>query len=187
MRYKRFLTGYFRSAHDISTRPGLVISEDEELLMVGQDGELTPSGGSQAVHCVLARDNPFDVRTVGDHPILWDALYDNYMDFNTLLSIPDGLGLDFVFDGTSADIETTEDGIWTFTYSLAPAGDNQWGGVLHLGMTFMTIRPGETFLVSGTFGLASGTTLPIRIQVSSQAANNPFELGNTYCIITRVG
>lgn len=40
MRYKRFLTGYFRSLSDIAKKPGLVISEDETLMVVNEDGEL---------------------------------------------------------------------------------------------------------------------------------------------------
>lgn len=49
MRYKRFLTGYFREPNDISKKPGLVISEEETLHVVGDDGtieELTTGGGS---------------------------------------------------------------------------------------------------------------------------------------------
>jgi len=149
-------------------------------------------GGTAPVHCVIARDSSFDVRTVGDHPILWDALYDNYSDFGSLLAIPDDLGLGFAFDGSSGSIETTEAGVWSFTYQLRTNDDAAWHGTLNMGVGQAELdlgrdSTGMALIITNVLGLPSGVTLDHRVSTTTQATSDPYTIGSAYLLVTRLG
>lgn len=153
---------------------------------------ITAGGGSiSPVHCVLAHDASLDVRTVGQHPILWDALYDNYWDFNTLLSIPAGMGLSFSFDGSSADITTTEAGVWALSYQAAVVQDDTWEGQLDTGVGVAALPRSadvtRASLVTNVVALPSDIALSQVVTTTLQATANPFSLASFYLLITRIG
>lgn len=149
-------------------------------------------GGFAPVSCVIARDAATAIRTVGDHAILWDALYDNYSDFNTLDDIPDGLGLDFAFDGSSAEITTTTAGVWAFSYTgIVLQADNAWQGSFdtRFGAEAPQVSPGvgDSILPAVTLALPSGVTFGPRFSTSTQATEPTYACANVYLIATRLG
>lgn len=73
-------------------------------------------GGFTPVACLLAREADFNVHDVAGYPVLWDALYDDLWNQEPLMSIPDGLGLTFAFDGSSSRVTAAEAGVWAFSY-----------------------------------------------------------------------
>jgi hypothetical protein len=156
-------------------------------------GTLVPDPASiPLVSCVIARDAPLDVRTVADHPILWDALYDNYEDFGVLAAIPSGLGLTFTFNGSAATITTTTAGVWAFTYTgMTLAQDATWLGALdtRFGGQQLDVTGGSGLvaIVAQTLKLPSGVAFGPQVSVSAQATANPYALGNAYLIATRLG
>lgn len=146
------------------------------------------AGGATVISCLLARDANLDIHDVGNHEILWDALYDNPWDWNTLLAIPDGLGLSFAFDGTADDVTTTEDGVWAFTLQIATAGDQDWRGGMNAGpqQTGLAFAFGEKQqIITQVVPLSSGSTVPWRIATSTQATADPFN-ATAYLTIVRL-
>jgi hypothetical protein len=156
-------------------------------------GTLVPDPASiPLVSCVIARDAALDVRTVADHPILWDALYDNFSALGVLAAIPAGLGLSFVFNGSSATITTTTAGVWSFTYTgMSLSQDATWLGALdtRFGAQQFDVSNGAGLvaLVSQTLALPSGVAFGPQVSVSAQATAGAYTLSNAYLIATRLG
>lgn len=146
----------------------------------GTSSDLGGAGGSSVVSCVLAREAAMNIRTANTYPILWDTLYDNAWDQNTLGSIPAELGLSFVFDGSSAAIETTEAGTWIFTASVyRPGTAEAWEGSFDLGVARAADLMGHTFaarsIVEQTLTIPSGASFSPQITVDVGSATNPYQ------------
>lgn len=148
-------------------------------------------GAGSIVSCVISRDNSIDVHDLDSHPFLWDALYDNYSDFNTLSSIPDGLGLTFAFDGSSADITTDEAGVWAFYYNLTMGPDDTWRGALDTRFGSHTIQvsatAGSSIVITQVLALPAALTFGPQLNTTVQATADPFNLGGAALIATRLG
>lgn len=150
-------------------------------------------GGSQPlVSCLLARDAALDIRN-GGAEIKWDALYNNAYDFTPLAAIPTGLGLAFVFDGSSAVITTTEEGTWAFAFQANRSADPTWqGGYNAIGLSRGTGWPSsvssgsESFVTTDVLTLPSGVSITPTIVESTAATANPYE-ASAYLSIVRLG
>ncbi len=165
--------------------PLRVPQENGEWLNI--DDEIRNIGGSGGVGCVLSVDGGVDVKASGDHPFLWDALYDNIQDFNALNAIPDGLGLSFLFDGSSADITTTAAGVWAFTYNVSVSSDATWAGALDTrfgGYTLLpTVAIGPQVTTSLVVGLPGSTTFGPLVSTSADATSSTYAMTPTLVIV----
>lgn len=156
-------------------------------------------GGSQPVACLLACNTNFNVHDAGAHDVLWDALYDNFWDFNPLASIPDGLGLTFAFDGSSSLIVPTEAGTWALSYFAERVADTNWGGefaVGGVGLSFPFVQPrigtgtsqGTPFMAGSlTAPLPSGTQLTHQVVTDNAASSAPSNVVQVFLSIVRLG
>lgn len=185
---------YRTSGPVFSKREELVLwaKDDGTLHTTDQDGTDTPVGGggsSSVVSCVIARDGTVDIHDVGDHQIVWDALYDNYIEFNTLTEIPDGLGLDFAFDNTSAAITTTEAGVWSFVYNFTLSNDANWRGSFDTRFGGQKVDPGSNAptLVAHLLAIPSGSMFTPQFSTANAATADPYDVGGVYLIATRLG
>lgn len=134
-------------------------------------------GGTQAVSCLLARDATFDIHDATNHPILWDALYDNNVAFNTLGAIPEGMGLAFAFDGTDQEITTTSEGVWALTYLLVLPADATWSGELNMGFQSVGVPISakiQSPSISAVVALPAGATLDQNIGTIVEATTDPY-------------
>ena len=135
--------------------------------------------------CLLSRDAALDIRPVGTHPILWDALYNNIWDFTPLAAIPAGLGLSFSFDGSSGTITTTTAGTWVFYYVFARGGDATYFGVLSTGLGSNVWDEASSFR-SVVATLPSGAALDQAVVTSQLATSNPYNLTTCTIAIARI-
>lgn len=152
------------------------------------------SGGSQPVSVAAKIGSGLDLHLSGAHPLKWAELCDNAYDLNTISELPDGLGLSFAFDGSSATITTTEAGTWSFTvgaYLLQP--DETWGGYLLSAWsgTFQQplVAPGDQTplgVLASVFELPAGAVGDFLIVVSPDATTDPYPLARAIMAITRL-
>ncbi len=128
-------------------------------------------GGASVVSCLLiCQAGTIDISGPATPvPVLWDGLVDNTWDFNTLTEIPAGLGLDFTFDGSSADIETTEAGTWAFAASVSRNADDTWEGDFDIGFGRAQDWLSPHLLTTDVLTLPSGVTRTVGIHVSANS------------------
>jgi hypothetical protein len=120
-------------------------------------------------------------------PLAWDVLMDNTVNFNTLTEIPDGMGLSFAFDGSSAQITATEDGAWWFQLDAVLAEDATFQGYIGLasidlgdgffGPGIVADDPNQDFanLVYGVvMKLPAGTVTNIFIKSTAAPTASPY-------------
>lgn len=149
---------------------------------------LTPasSRGTSVVSCVLARDAGLDIKSQADHPILWDALYNNIEDFTALTAIPAGLGLTFLFNGTSANITTTTAGVWAFTYSMSFVADATVITALDTRFGLQTAgvnaSTGPNLTVAQVVALPTGLTFAPQMSTTTAATGASYTVSPTVVI-----
>lgn len=148
---------------------------------------ITPNGGSSGgaaftiVSCVLGITS-LDVHAAGTHPLKWTALADNVWDFNPLGAIPAGLGLSFVFDGSSSAITATADGTWAFTCSVGPlaASDATFGATLTSGFSGVgaqavaPLRAADILTVTEVITLPATASGGYTVETVAPATANPY-------------
>lgn len=138
--------------------------------------------------CVL-QATATDIHLVASHPLLWDALLDNPYNFNPITAIPDGLGLTFLFNGTSAVIATTEAGTWSFSLAVAFAQDAAWTGLLGLDQSAAMELSGIGNVPNPRLAISEVVTYPAaagftpQVVTDTQSTANPL---NASAILTIV-
>jgi hypothetical protein len=151
-----------------------------------------PGGGGASVgpSCVLNINPGVDIHAVGTHDFLWNRLFDNRYDFNPLPAIPAGMGLTFFWDGTSAEITPTEDGVWSFTITLSFSGGadaniraSLYNAMIGNGESFgPTVTATPVLTMTEVFALPSGAYGGYRIGVATAAAANPYVVAPSLAI-----
>jgi hypothetical protein len=106
-------------------------------------------------------DAGIDVHVAATYPLKWDVLYRDTFFAGPLLSIPAGLGLSFVFNGTAAALTATEDGVWAFTLSVNVPSNLLVGSLTIDGNLIVLPVAGVTAAVvlAATLPLASGNSI----------------------------
>ncbi len=159
------------------------------------DGTAVVIGGYQpAVSCVLAAA-AVDVHVISDGLWVWDAIYDNVVDFDALAAIPDGLGMEFAFDGSSADLAPTEAGVWAFTVEIVfvDGPDATWAGQIQMPFSGNRRRVVQT-VDDGTPSTGATEILAVpadafasqgKLSTTANATANPYRV-NAYLALTRL-
>lgn len=145
--------------------------------------------------CVLQKTGNLDVHALGNHALLWTRLADNQWDSNALTAIPAGLGLTFLFDGTSATLTTTEAGVWVFNLGISmSAADAAWRGAVGDGIGLLSSEVpamvgANSFdaEVTGIGALPAGATGNPVVNTTVAATANPYNLSSAFLAITRLG
>ena len=146
--------------------------------------------GFAPVSVVLTRSS-LDIHAAGTYPLLWDGLADNVWDFNTLSALPAGLGLSLAFDGSSGNITTTTNGVWSFALYGGLGVDTAWTGSLTLPFSAAgsgvfasaNVNAGEP-VTSETVALASGDGAAVAKLATVHAATaNPYNVGPFMSIV----
>jgi hypothetical protein len=147
-------------------------------------------GGSTPVAANLALDSDIDIHASGNFLLKWDNLVDNEWDYDTIGALPAGLGLDASFDGSNANITTTESGIWTFTGALVlvTGADASIRGYVTLPFAgfatpFGPVDSEISLSICQAFNLPSGATSQMGVTVTADASANPYLVHGDLCIV----
>lgn len=148
------------------------------------DGTL--EGGSPPVVSVILRAQNLDVSGAGGVPCKWDLAADNFWDFNSLPSLPAGIGLTAAIDGSSSSITPTEAGVWAFSYEfLTTAGSPTISLTDGVGWFTGIQSAGGKGACSTVLALPLGSV--VQPGISNVSGADPGALAAVYLSIVRLG
>jgi hypothetical protein len=131
-----------------------------------------------------------DIHAVGSNLVKWDALVDDIYNQNVLTSLPSGLGLTALFDGSSETLTTTAAGVWAFTFRVfaSPGADATIRGHMADGFggsaaPFGPVQASKQFpTLTIVYALPSGAFGLMNIVTTIAAAANPYNVTAQLCI-----
>jgi hypothetical protein len=192
---RRFETG---AREDPSDAPGLVLGDDGIAYLVAPDGTRTPVGGGGSVPppTMVLEVATIDFAAQADHLLVYDAAYDNQVDFNPITEVPDGMGLTAAFDGSTGALTATEAGAWWFALGLQSLGSAVADATLLLqlqsgfGQIFNQWAPGSSVVSLPSYSevvyLTTGAHQGLRVNTLIAATAVAYDL-SFYVVVTRIG
>ncbi len=172
-------------------------SPTDGMLWWDPDDDTPSSAGFQIVSAFLAVDSgQIDVAAGSPVYIVFDKCYDNCVDMNEQIGLPDGIGL----SGFGTDtLTTTEAGVWAFSMGdLAFVHDATWTGDVNFGNlgggggpsffsfpTAIAVNTRELSL-SQTLALPSGAGFSIGIATFDAPTANPYNVQTPSLSIVRL-
>lgn len=149
------------------------------------------SGGSgfDPVCVYLQQIAPIDINGSGAHLIKWDRALDDPWSFNTLTSLPAGLGITTAIDGTDGSLTTTEAGVWAFTLLMGLPADATWAGLLTLDdntqarQQSVPATVGSSFVVQETIKYPAGAVLIPQVGTQTPATATPYNANPSLVIV----
>ncbi len=160
----------------------------------GPTVDLSASGGSQAVGCVLVASSSLDLATGSALYFTWDQILDNPYDANEIEALPGGLGIDPSSIGTDT-LTTTEAGVWAFTanrISIPP--DANWDGSVAFGNFNLAVLQdlgvqatgSRSYSTSAIYNLPSGAGFSLGILTNTPPAGMSLDAAIGGLIVVRL-
>ena len=136
-----------------------------------------------------------DFAAQASHVLTYTSAFDNQVNFNSISSVPAGMGLTAAFDGSSSAITATADGAWWFALGLTDNSQAVADATLLLqlqsgfGNLFVQWAPGSTVKSLPEYGeivyLTSGTSQNVRVTTETAATAGTYNM-RWYVVVTRI-